>query len=62
MNIRNLAVEACGDRWKKKIKPEIRLMGKWLQKAGFQPGSWVLVVLIADRMIELRAQPPKPET
>jgi hypothetical protein len=34
--VRTLKIEADGDRWKG-IKPKIRLMGRWLERAGFRP-------------------------
>jgi hypothetical protein len=53
--VRTLKIEADGDRWKDLIKPKIRLMGRWLERAGFKPGSRVHVACIARGIIELRA-------
>jgi hypothetical protein len=53
---RRIKVEADGDRWAKKIRPKIRLMGKWLERAGFAAGTHVEVKPIADGLIELRSQ------
>lgn len=53
---RNLKIEADGDAWKHRIKPKIRLTGKWLERAGFAPGSRVEVVCLSPGVIELRAK------
>ena len=55
MLIRNLKIEATGDFWKGLTKPKIRLMGNWLQRAGFKPGNHVCVICIATGVIELRS-------
>jgi hypothetical protein len=52
---RVLKIEADGDTWKGLIKPKIRLMGRWLERAGFSPGSHVHVMCIAPGVIELRS-------
>ena len=52
---RTLKIEAHGDAWKKLIKPKIRLMGRWLEQAGFTPGSRVQVTCLANGVIELRS-------
>ena len=41
--------------WKGLIKPKIRLMGYWLERAGFKPGDRVHVTCGAPGVIELRA-------
>ena len=38
---RSLKIEATGDFARRKIKPRIRLMGQWLEMAGFKPGHRV---------------------
>lgn len=38
---RTLKIEAIGDFAGKKVKPRIRLMGRWLERAGFHPGHRV---------------------
>ena len=38
---RNLKIEATGDFALRRIKPRIRLMGQWLEMAGFKPGHRV---------------------
>jgi hypothetical protein len=54
-SIRTLKIEAGGDAWKGTIKPKIRLMGHWLERAGFIPETRVTVRCIAPGVIELRA-------
>ena len=54
-SIRTLKVEADGDSWKGLIKPKIRLMGRWLERAGFSPGGHVHVTCVAPGVIELRS-------
>jgi hypothetical protein len=53
--VRTLRIEADGDPWKGLIKPKIRLMGRWLEQAGFNPGHCVHVTCIAPGVIELRS-------
>ncbi|MCX6630026.1 MAG: SymE family type I addiction module toxin [Candidatus Solibacter sp.] len=53
--VRTLQIEAEGDRWKGLIKPKIRLMGRWLEQAGFRPGLRVQVTCVAPGVIELRS-------
>jgi hypothetical protein len=53
--VRTLKIEADGDAWKGVIKPKIRLMGRWLELAGFRPGSRVRVTCVAPGVIELRS-------
>jgi len=54
--MRKLKIEADGDSWKGTIKPKIRLMGQWLERAGFEPGKHVHVTCVAPGVIELRSQ------
>lgn len=54
--MRRIKVEAQGDRSWKRIKPKIRLMGNWLQRAGFPPGTHVVVRPISSGIVELRAE------
>jgi hypothetical protein len=54
-SVRSLKIEAGGDAWKGTITPKIRLMGRWLERAGFKPDSRVIVRCIAPGVIELRA-------
>jgi hypothetical protein len=53
--VRTLQIEADGDLWKGLIKPKIRLMGRWLEQAGFKPGHRVQVTCVAPGVIELRS-------
>lgn len=53
--VRTLKIEADGDCWKGLIKPKIRLMGRWLERAGFKPGQRVHVTCVAPGRIELRS-------
>jgi hypothetical protein len=52
--IRTLKIEESGDFWKRRIKPKIRLTGRWLERAGFTPGNHVRVTCLATGVIELR--------
>jgi hypothetical protein len=53
--VRTLKIEADGDFWKGLMKPKIRLMGRWLERAGFRPGNRVHVTCVAPGVIELRS-------
>ena len=52
---RMLKIEASGDFWKGLIRPKIRIMGRWLERAGFRPGNRVHVTCVAPGVIELRS-------
>ena len=52
---RRLKIEADGDPWKGLTIPKIRLMGRWLERAGFSLGSHLQVTCVAPGVIELRA-------
>jgi len=54
-SVRKLKIEAEGDTWKGLVKPKIRLMGRWLERAGFRPGNHVHITCIAPGLIELRS-------
>ena len=54
-SMRTLKIEAEGDFWRGHTKPKIRLMGRWLEQAGFSPGYRVQVTCVAPGVIELRA-------
>jgi len=61
--VRRLKIEEHGDGWRGLLKPKIRLIGRWLEKAGFKPGSHVHVVCVAPGVLELRsADAPTPAT
>lgn len=53
--VRSLKIEPDGDPWRGLIKPKIRLMGRWLERAGFKPGERVHVTCVAPGVIELRS-------
>jgi len=53
--VRMLKIEADGDFWKGATMPKIRLMGRWLERAGFSPGNRVQVTCLAPGVIELRS-------
>ena len=53
-SVRRLKIEAEGDSWKGRMKPKIRLTGRWLERAGFHYGQRVEVKSVADGVIELR--------
>jgi len=40
---RVLRVQNIGDFYRKEVKPQVRLQGKWLLNAGLQPGSKVQI-------------------
>ena len=52
---RSLKIETEGDFWKGLTKPKIRLMGRWLERAGFKPGQRVHVACLSPGVIELRS-------
>ena len=53
--VRRLKIEEDGDFFRGLIKPKIRLMGRWLERAGFRPGTHVCVTCLAPGVIELRS-------
>jgi hypothetical protein len=55
---RHLKIEAAGDYWVGQVRPKIRLMGRWLEQAGFQPGDHVTVISVAPGILELRTSSP----
>ena len=55
MKSRTLKIEQDGDFWKGKVRPKIRLKGKWLEQAGFKPGTHVNVKSLGHGVIELRS-------
>ena len=58
--VRSLKIEPHGDFWKGRVKPKIRLIGRWLERAGFTPGNRVRVACVAPGVIELRSCEPEP--
>jgi hypothetical protein len=61
MNSRRLKIEPhdeqCGRRLTKAL---IRLKGRWLREAGFQPGQHLEVVCIAPGRLVLQTTPMTP--
>jgi hypothetical protein len=57
--VRTLKIEEDGDYSRGRIKPKIRLMGHWLERAGFKPGSRVSVRQLGSGVIELRSETSK---
>ena len=55
ISFRTLKIEEHGNAWKGRIKPKIRLLGLWLERAGFKPGTRVHVRCVAPGLIELRS-------
>jgi hypothetical protein len=54
-NTRSLKIEATGDFAANQIKPKIRLLGKWLERAGFIPGNRVQILCVAPGVMEIRS-------
>ncbi len=54
MSKRTLKIEERGDYFRKQTIPTVRLKGKWLQAAGFAPGRYLTLTIIAQGVIELR--------
>jgi len=54
-SVRTLKIEEDGDFFRRRIKPRIRLTGRWLERAVFKPGSRVSVTCLAPGIIELRS-------
>jgi hypothetical protein len=57
VSTRILKIERTGDAWAKKLKPKIRLCGKWLEGAGFIPGERVELVITGPGTLTLRCIP-----
>jgi len=53
--IRRLKIEEHGDSGKGLLKPKIRLIGHWLEKAGFKPGNHVHVVCVSPGVLQLQS-------
>ena len=60
--VRRLKVEEHGDGWKNGLKPKIRLIGRWLEQAGFRPGSHVHIISVSPGVLELRSTDFKKQT
>jgi hypothetical protein len=48
---RKLKVARTGDPWKGQHYSQIRLEGRWLREAGFQPGIYVSVEVSPDQLV-----------
>ena len=60
LSVRTLKIEPHGDFSKGLIKAKIRLIGRWLEEAGFRPGHHVRVTCVAPGVIELRSAEAVP--
>ena len=59
--VRRLKIEEHGEGWNRRFKPKIRLIGRWLEQAGFAPGHHVHITCVAPGVLELRAtDAPQP--
>jgi hypothetical protein len=54
MSSRTLKIEETGDFFRRKVRPKIRLTGRWLERAGFKHGHRVNVELTGDGVLTLR--------
>ncbi|MGD0059354.1 MAG: SymE family type I addiction module toxin [Verrucomicrobiia bacterium] len=54
---RTLKVEETGLYSGLSTKPFIRLRGRWLQRAGFQPGSHVVIEVVRQGELKITVQP-----
>ena len=54
MRPRILKIEETGDFYYCKVRPRIRLCGRWLERAGFKPGHRVQVEWIEAGVLSLR--------
>jgi hypothetical protein len=57
--VRRLKIEEHGDFFGGRVKPKIRLMGHWLERAGFKPGRHISVRCLGSGVIELRSEGSK---
>jgi len=65
MKTRTLKIESTGDFFKGRVSPKIRLVGQWLERAGFKPGCRVEVQIgqpgfLTLRFLEKNESPPVP--
>jgi hypothetical protein len=54
MKTRTLKIESTGDFFKGRVSPKIRLVGQWLERAGFKPGHRVAVQISEPGILTLR--------
>jgi hypothetical protein len=59
---RTLKIENLGDPWRGKVFAGIRLRGRWLVRAGFQPGQRVSVTVSSPGSMQLRVMPESTTT
>jgi hypothetical protein len=57
---RTLKIEAIGDFAYRKVKPRIRLIGHWLEQAGFKPGHRVEIHLLKPGEMTLHFKETHP--
>jgi hypothetical protein len=59
---RTLKIEAIGDFAGSKIKPRIRLSGRWLERVGFKPGHWVEISSskLGELSLQFKEESSKP--
>ena len=50
---RTLKIINTGDGWKKEVKPQILLKGKWLLQAGFPPDAYVTITPKSEGILEI---------
>ena len=50
---RTLKITNTGDGWKKEVKPQILLKGKWLLQAGFPPNAHVVITTKSAGILEI---------
>ena len=55
--LRKLKVYETGDVYKGKAQPQIRLQGKWLRQAGFNPHDRITVTKEGSRLVIERCDP-----
>lgn len=62
LGVRTLKIEAVGDFARKKVKPRIRITGRWLERAGFRPGHRVEISSSkpGELSLQFREESPKP--
>ncbi len=55
MKTRTLKVEPTGDFFRQKVKPALRLRGRWLERAGFPPNSHARIIIRTPGVLEIQA-------
>jgi hypothetical protein len=59
---RTLKIEETGDFLRHRVRPKIRLTGRWLERAGFKPGHRVHVESTGEGVLTLRFVPAHETT